>query len=113
MTTDDDGRRRTDDGPLVYYKLTLWAFGSGELIITAIFRVSEYLGNILWYIRFEQSGFSEMCPQNADGMANSIDPDQTNKVVSPCLQEQTGAVWSWSTLLAQTSLSKNFITVLF
>ena len=31
-TTDDDGRRRrTDDRPLVYYKLTLWAFGSGEL----------------------------------------------------------------------------------
>ena len=30
---DDDGRRRTDDGPLVYYKLTLWAFGSGELKI--------------------------------------------------------------------------------
>ena len=29
-TTDDDGRQ-TDDGPLVYYKLTLWAFGSGEL----------------------------------------------------------------------------------
>ena len=24
-------RRRTDDGPLLYYKLTLWAFGSGEL----------------------------------------------------------------------------------
>ena len=31
------GRRRrrwwTDDGPFVYYKLTLWAFGSGELIM--------------------------------------------------------------------------------
>ena len=31
------GRRRrrttTDGGPLVYYKLTLWAFGSGELIM--------------------------------------------------------------------------------
>ena len=26
------GRRRTNDGPLVYYKLTLWAFDSGELI---------------------------------------------------------------------------------
>ena len=25
------GRRRTDDGPLVYHRLTLWAFGSGEL----------------------------------------------------------------------------------
>ena len=32
-TTDDDDGRRTDDGPLVYYKLTLWAFGSGELKI--------------------------------------------------------------------------------
>ena len=30
-TTDGRRRRRTDDGPLVYYKLTLWAFGSGEL----------------------------------------------------------------------------------
>ena len=29
----DDGRRRTDDGPLVYFKLTLWALGSGELKI--------------------------------------------------------------------------------
>ena len=28
-SVDDDGR--TDDGPLVYYKLTLWALGSGEL----------------------------------------------------------------------------------
>ena len=28
---DDDGRRRTDDGTLANYKLTLWAFGSGEL----------------------------------------------------------------------------------
>ena len=27
----DDGRWQTDDWPLVYYKLTLWAFGSGEL----------------------------------------------------------------------------------
>ena len=30
-----NGRRRTDDGPLVYYKLTLWAFGSGELTTRA------------------------------------------------------------------------------
>ena len=26
MWTDDDGRRTTDAGPLVYYKLTLWAW---------------------------------------------------------------------------------------
>ena len=26
-----DARRWTDDGPVVYYKLTLWAFGSSEL----------------------------------------------------------------------------------
>ena len=32
------GRRTTttDEGPLVYYKLTLWAFGSGELKILTI-----------------------------------------------------------------------------
>ena len=30
---DDDGRRMTTDGPLVYHKLTLLAFGSGELKI--------------------------------------------------------------------------------
>ena len=36
MTTTDHGRRRTDDGPLVYYKLTLWAFASGELKIWVI-----------------------------------------------------------------------------
>ena len=29
---DNDGRRLTNNGPLVYYKLTLWAFGSGEPI---------------------------------------------------------------------------------
>ena len=31
LKVDDDGRM-DDDGPLVYYKLTLWAFDSGELI---------------------------------------------------------------------------------
>ena len=31
-TTGADGWQRKDDGPLVYYKLTLWAFSSGELI---------------------------------------------------------------------------------
>ena len=28
---DDDDDDNDDDGPLVYYKLTWWAFGSGEL----------------------------------------------------------------------------------
>ena len=30
-TTTDDRQRRTDNRQLVYYKLTLWAFGSSEL----------------------------------------------------------------------------------
>ena len=36
-----------------------------------------------------------MSLKDADGMANGVDPDQT-------------AVWSWSTLFAQTFPSKNF-----
>ena len=37
-------------------------------------------------------------PNKADGMANSVDPDQTAPL---------GAVWSGSALFAQTCLSKN------
>ena len=39
-----------------------------------------------------------MSPNDADGMANSVDPDQTAPL---------GAVWSGSALFAQTCLSKN------
>ena len=39
-----------------------------------------------------------MSPNNADGIANSVDPDQTAPL---------GAVWSGSALFAQTCLSKN------
>ena len=39
-SVDDDGRWRVDNGPLVYYQLTLWAFGSGEL--TRAVRGSDY-----------------------------------------------------------------------
>ena len=39
-----------------------------------------------------------MSPNDADRMANSVDPDQTAPL---------GAVWSGSTLFAQTYPSKN------
>ena len=38
-----------------------------------------------------------MHPKDADGMANSVDHDQT---------ASSEAVWSWSTLFAQTYLSQ-------
>ena len=38
-----------------------------------------------------------MHPKDADGMANSIDPDQTASLE---------AVWSWSALFAETCLSQ-------
>ena len=41
-------------------------------------------------------------PNDADGMANSVDPDQTAPL---------GAVWSGSTLFAQTCLSENLGTL--
>ena len=40
-----------------------------------------------------------MSPNDADGMANSVDPDQTAPL---------GAVWSESALFAQAYLSENF-----
>ena len=58
------GRRRTDDGPLVYYKLTLWAFGSGELKKQTV--ASEYEGTV-------SSGLSLI----ANG--NKLDPLMTAK----------------------------------
>ena len=39
-----------------------------------------------------------MSPNDADRMANGVDPDQTAPL---------GAVWSWSALFAQTCLSEN------
>ena len=39
-----------------------------------------------------------MSPNDADGMANSVDPDQTAPL---------GAVWSGSALFAQTNLFEN------
>ena len=41
---------------------------------------------------------SGMCPEDADRMANSVDPDQTAPL---------GAVWSGSALFSQTCLSEN------
>ena len=43
-----------------------------------------------------------MCPKGADGMANSVDPDQT---------AAQGAVWSGSALFAQICLSESFGTL--
>ena len=39
-----------------------------------------------------------MHPKDADGMANSVDPDQT---------ASWEAVWSWSALFAETYLSQD------
>ena len=41
-----------------------------------------------------------MHPKDAEGIANSVDPDQT-----------VGAVWSGSALFAQTCLSENLGTL--
>ena len=52
-------------------------------------------------LNFEQCGFITyrvMHPKDADGIANSVDPDQTAPL---------GAVWSGSALFAQSCLSDN------
>ena len=44
-----------------------------------------------------------MSPNNADGMANSVDPDQT--------APRGGAVWSGSALFVQAYLSENLASL--
>ena len=46
--------------------------------------------------------YRQMSPNDADGMANSVDPDQTAPL---------GAVWSGSALFAQAYLSENLGTL--
>ena len=51
-----------------------------------------------------------MSPNDADGMANSADPDQTAPVANSVDADQTaplGAVWSGSALFVQAYLSEN------
>ena len=49
-----------------------------------------------------------MSPKDADGMANSVDPDQTtSNSVDPDQTAPLGAVWSGSALFAQPYLSEN------
>ena len=43
-----------------------------------------------------------MCPNDADGMANNVDPNQTAPL---------GAVWSGPTLFAQTYLSESLVSL--
>ena len=56
-----------------------------------------------------------MCPNDAKGMANSVDPDQIAPLgavwpnsVDPDQTAPIGAVWSGSTLFVQPCLSENF-----
>ena len=55
-------------------------------------------------LKVEQDGISlrVMHPKDAEGIANSVDPDQTAPL---------GAVWSGSALFAQTCLSENLETL--
>ena len=49
-------------------------------------------------LKVEHDGFSLMHPKDAEGIANSVDPDQSAPL---------GAVWAGSALFAQTCLSEN------
>ena len=67
---DDDGRRTTTDGgPLVYYKLTLWAFGSGELKTKGQFMgctsctIVSVKGNRSHFLETMEVGFGKVFPQ--------------------------------------------------
>ena len=60
---------------------------------------------IIW--KFEQDGFNirVMHSKDADGIANSVDPDQTAPLGA--VRSSLGAVWYGSALFAQAYLSEN------
>ena len=78
----DAEQQRTDDGPLVYCKLTLWAFSSGELKNWKKKTLKEYQCPSLhmdggcpgWSESLLFAGHTSFCRQF---WANSVDPDQT------------------------------------
>ena len=70
-------------------------------------KLSEYRKNpeisdtgkfIVITLKIEQDGLSLEHPKDAEGIANSVDPDQTAPL---------GVVWSGSALFAQACLSEN------
>ena len=61
-------------------------FGTPQTIAIIVLKIEKVWCNI-----------ALMHPKDADGMANSVDPDQT---------ASSEAVWSWSALFAETYLSQ-------
>ena len=56
--------RRTDDRPLVYYKLTLWAFGSGELTTKKRWRhYFPYYKSMGAFCCHGNQSFDPICPK--------------------------------------------------
>ena len=54
-----------------------------------------------------------MSPNDADRMANSVDPDQTAPLGAVWSGSPLGAVWSGSALFAQAYLSENLGSLWF
>ena len=94
----------TDDKPLVYYKLTLWAFGSGELIIATLLdaaaakpRPSTALmvtcvNNIIWRRKKRRCQWT-----NDKGIAKTSEFPNKGQMRPISMQERK---WKWPTTLS-------------
>ena len=67
------------------FTVKILKFGTPQTIAITVLKIEKNWCNI-----------ALMHPKDADGMANSVDPDQT---------ASSEAVWSWSALFAETCLS--------
>ena len=81
LTTSDDDSLR-----LRWATVKILKFGTPQTIAIIVLKIEKVWCNI-----------ALMHPKDADGMANSVDPDQT---------ASSEAVWSWSALFAETYLSQ-------
>ena len=69
----------------------------GKIITVKILKFGTPQTIAIIVLKIEKFDVTLMHPTDADGMANSVDPDQT---------ASSEAVWSWSALFAETYLSQ-------
>ena len=79
-------------GPLFYFswKISEWVLIGAETLTIKLLKIGAHKKFAVINLKFEQGGFTKsMHPKDADGMANSVDPEeQSDCTVCPGISVQ-------------------------